>query len=477
MTSIIKVLGEPGTAKDTLLRMWLHLLPIKTIERSYLTAAGLRYSPDMQNADLLYIPDSPALQGEMGRQLRFNRSDDGGLTSEYAIRDPETGEMTTKVVTLPIKGLATTSNAITGDVALESGMWTLTTNPSAELTKRVKEEKLKLRAGERPLISDDDLNLWQAVFKVLVDEEPQEIPTVPYAQQLVNLLESERSESRRDPDKLCDLISLVAWMRRFQKEPDKRMEADLIDLYFALQLGLDAMTQTIGELSPKEQQIFEAVEGVVTCRDVADSTKIPYKTCYAYLEKLVDKGYLNQDKEKNRNIYSVLSTEKKPKSFLVSLGRNEDSPEQLLKVVLDTVRNSSTDKPQGEEQYSFIDPLKGCQITVKRNGEQNEIIIDPHTSEHPSPPPYQRRSSEPSKETIPESEKKPKSLLPNENRTEKSLFLYKHVLPGEPCELCGQLAVEWQIKTPQGQVLRRCNNCFVEMRKNLANADWQEETN
>lgn len=473
MTSIIKVLGEPGTAKDTMLRMWLQLLPVKTVERSYMTAASLRYSPDMQNADLLYIPDTPELQGEMGRQLRFMRADDGGLISEYAVRDAETGEMTTKVVTLPIKGLATTSNAVTGDVALESGMWTLTTNPSPELTREVKKEKLKFRAGERPLISDEELNLWQAVFKVLVEEEPQEIPVIPYAEQLVGLLESERSESRRDPDKLCDLIGLVAWMRRFQKEPDKRMEADLIDLYFALQLGLDAITQTISELSPKEQQIFEAIEGIVTCRDVADATKIPYKTCYAYLEKLVDKGYLNQDKEKNRNIYSVLSTETKPKSFLFSLGRNEESPEQLVKVVLATVRNSSTDKPPGEDTYSFVDPLKGYQITVKRNGEQDEVTIDTQRSVYPSHPPYQRRSSEPSKESILEPEKKPNSLLPNENRTENSLeslvkledivetswddsFYAKHV-----CGVCGyEKMTSRKAKTCRGETIWLCEDCY-----------------
>jgi len=421
MTSLIKVLGEPGTAKDTMLRMWIELLPIKSVERSYMTAASLRYSPDMQNADLLYIPDTPELQGEMGRQLRFMRSDDGGLISEYAVRDTETGEMTTKVVTLPIKGLATTSNAITGDTALESGMWTLTTNPSSELTKEVKKEKLKLRAGERSLISDDDLNLWQAVFKVLVEEEPQEIPLVPYAKQLFDLLESERSESRRDPDKLCDLISLVAWIRRFQKPPEKRMEADLIDLYFALQLGLDAITQTISELSPREQQIFEAVIGTVTCRDVADDTKIPYKTCYNYLEKLVDKGYLNQDKEKNRNIYSVLSIEKKPKSFLVSVRRNVESPEQLVKVVLDTIRNSRIEQLQEEDTHTFVDPLKGYQITVRQKEEQDEVTIDAQRYLYPSPTPAQCRSSEPSLESISDSENKPNLLLPSEMRSEKGL--------------------------------------------------------
>jgi predicted transcriptional regulator len=434
MTSIIKVLGEPGTAKDTMLRMWLQLLSIKAVERSYMTAASLRYSPDMKDADLLYIPDTPELQGEMGRQLRFMRSDDGGLVSEYAVRDPESGEMTTKVVTLPIKGVATTSNAVTGDTALESGMWTLTTDPRLELTEEVKKEKLKFRAGKRSLISDQELDLWKAAFKILVDEEPQEIPQIPYAEQLFNLLKSERSESRRDPDKLCDLIGLIAWMRRFQKPKEKRMEADLVDLYFALQLGLDAITQTISELSPKEQQIFDVFgDAALTCRDVADATKIPNKSCYIYLEKLVDKGYLNKDKDKGRNVYNVLSQEKKLKSRIFSLGIRDLSPEQLLKVVLDTVRNSSLDTPGGEstDPLTFVDPLEGCKITITRKGDKDEVVIvtekpdgsmETWRSEYPSPPLYPGRSVEPSKETASELEKKPKSRIPGETIRENTFF-------------------------------------------------------
>jgi predicted transcriptional regulator len=479
MTSIIKVLGEPGTAKDTLLRMWLVLLPIKSVERSYMTAASLRYSPDMQNADLLYIPDTPELQGEMGRQLRFMRSDDGGLISEYAVRDTETGEMTTKVVTLPIKGLATTSNAITGDAALESGMWTLTTNPSPELTKEVKKEKLKLRAGERPLISNDDLNLWQAVFKILVEEEPQEIPLVLYAKQLFDLLESERSESRRDPDRLCDLISLVAWMRRFQKTPEKRMEADLTDLYFALQLGLDAITQTISELSPREQQIFDAIKGTVavTCREVADNTKIPYKTCYNYLEKLVDKGYLNQDKDKNRNMYSILSNTK-PKSFLFSVRRDAESPEQLVKVVSDTIRNSRTEQLLAGDTYTFVDPLKGYRIIVRQKEEQDEVTIDTQEYVYPSPTPAQKRSSEPSKESISDSENKPNSFLLTENRAKNSLedIIFNTKELGRlttdfgigTCALCGfKGRMDWQATHHDGSWDLLCADCGCKLAKKM----------
>ena len=48
MTSLVKLLGEPGTAKDTMTRMWLHILlyAVKHVERSYITAAALRYSKE-----------------------------------------------------------------------------------------------------------------------------------------------------------------------------------------------------------------------------------------------------------------------------------------------------------------------------------------------------------------------------------------------------------------------------------------------
>jgi len=59
--------------------------------------------------------------------------------------------------------------------------------------------------------------------------------------------------------------------------------------------------------------------------------------------------------------------------------------------------------------------------------------------------------------------------------TNKPTCFYKHVTPAEPCELCGQLAVEWEIKTPQGSVVRRCNPCFVKLRRVMFNACWKEE--
>jgi predicted transcriptional regulator len=316
MTSIIRVIGTPGTAKDTMVRMCLELSHLSYIERSYLTAAAIRYSQNIQDADLLYIPDTPRMQGEAGRQMLFMRSDDGGLISEYATRDTETGEMTTKTVTLPIKGVVTTSNEVIAGAALTSGMWTLTTNADLELTEKVKEEKLKLRARERGLLPDAELDIWRCAFKLLLTEElPENNVIIPYAKELISIIGSERSESRRDPDKLCDLIALIAWMRRFQKPEEERDVADFADLYIALQIGLDAIRETMSGLSEKETQILEAliklchgsVQGV-SIRSISEETKIPYKTVYRILEdSLLEKGYATKDKEGNRNFYKSLN--------------------------------------------------------------------------------------------------------------------------------------------------------------------------
>jgi len=449
MASITKLLGESGTAKDTIIRMWLVLLPtIKAIERSYFTAAALRYSQSMKNADLLYIPDSPELRGEMGRQLRFMRADDGGLMSEYATKDNETGEMTTKLVELPIKAVVTTSNSITGDPALESGMWTLSTNGSKELTDGVKREKLKLRAGNKTVFPLDELEVWKCAFHILLTEEvPESLPRVPFAESLFEMLESDRSTSRRDPDKLCDLISLIAWFRRFQKEPEERDKADFVDLYTALQIGLDAIMQTMSDLDSKETQVFESVktgtigEGSlnVTIRYVTDETKIPYGTTRRYLEKLVDKGFLNKDKEGNKNVYSILEKNTEKKLFISVMDRYS-TPKQLTEHILGVVKNSPTLHGVGEQELIFFDPLNGDKITVRllHKNDEDKFTVETKSLEElennnddASYPRGELKSSERGTETRSDRQKEPKYLSIDQMDRKKRCSRCKKEIDGD----------------------------------------------
>lgn len=278
----------------------------------------------------------------------------------------------------------------------------------------MKEEKLKFRAGNRRLFPQEELEVWICAFNLLLNNDlPQHLPKIPFAENLITILESERSESRRDPDKLCDLISLIAWIRRFQKSSNSRDEADILDLYFALQIGLDAITQTISELDEKEQKIFMAVKEAgmteVTVKRVANETRIPYKTCYRYLEKLIDKGFLLKDKIQGRNVYSVFS-EKKPRDLIITQGRNFENPELLMKFILDPFQGFSLSH-QDTDTTSLVDPITGEKVNVT-TGEDEEAVITVENTTHPYP--YEKvRSSERSEETLLETEKEPKQLLPS----------------------------------------------------------------
>lgn len=470
LTTIVKVKGGIGTAKDSMIRLWWELLKkcLRCIERSYMTAASMRYSTELQEADLLYLPDTPNIKGESGRHLRFMRADDGGLMSEYAHMDRETGEMVTKSVCVPVKGVVTSSNAVTGDPALESGMWILETDSSEELTRKVKKEKLKLRAGKRKLFPEEELEVWKCAFHILLSDTDDPLPSIPYATSLLPILDSSRSASRRDPDKLCDLISLIAWMRRYQKPTEKRGEADLVDLFFALQLGLDAITQTISEFNPKEQQIYtavrKAIEEQATVRYVADETGIPYKTCYRYLEKLVKEGFLNKGKQGIKNVYSVLKGEE-PSKLIFAKGRSLESPVQLMEFILNRIQNFSPDIEGGEtytppEKMNIIDPISAGMITVTRQSDSYKIQITEKGVR--LDPPYQMRSSQLGEETLSEEEKKDSKLLPSQNislEDAPEVMRITAETKGE-CVRCGyQGAMEFQVTLHDGSWGLLCGDC------------------
>jgi hypothetical protein len=52
-------------------------------------------------------------------------------------------------------------------------------------------------------------------------------------------------------------------------------------------------------------------------------------------------------------------------------------------------------------------------------------------------------------------------------------FLWRIIPPAEKCELCGKLAVEYEINDIKGsQIFRRCQSCFNKMRCQLSKASW-----
>jgi len=400
-TSLLQLVGESGTGKDTIVRMSLFLLKnaVKCIERGYITPGAVRYSEVLKGADILYIPDIGRTEGELERSMRLMRADDGGIISEYAYLDPKTKQMKTDLQYMPIKGIVTTTNIQHVSPALKSGMWRLETSSDPELTKRVKLEKLKVHEGKREVLPSDseELKVWQKAFEILAKEVNVE-PEIPYATRLMDLLDSERSESRRDPDKLCELIKLVAMCRYFQKPEDKRGEADLVDLYIALRIGSKAIEQTIAELSREEKLILDTVkilcqgEGLeegVTVNQVFEvvSGKLGYTrdTVYRRLEGLVDKGYLGKDRKGRQNVYkplTLITDTKLVPTRTTRLDKVKDVAEYVRTLLSELVNSYEKSSGTGKEllEYSKYN---------KKLRKYNIELIDPITGENVIVSPYE----------------------------------------------------------------------------------------
>jgi len=57
----------------------------------------------------------------------------------------------------------------------------------------------------------------------------------------------------------------------------------------------------------------------------------------------------------------------------------------------------------------------------------------------------------------------------------KNAWVFRHVKPGAPCELCGKHPVEYLITRPDDAVLRHCERCFKELRSGVTKIRFVED--
>ncbi|MCK4823106.1 hypothetical protein KA005_45520, partial [bacterium] len=213
MDTINIAFGEIATVKDTMAKMIFRLTGVRVMDRGYLTAAGLRYSKDREEADVLYLPEAD-LKGEKGRQMRLMRSDDGGFEIEYAYKDKDSGLMETEKLKVDAKSIVITTNDVTFDEAFQSGAWLFQTDDSEALTKKVIPEKLGDYEERRKTLSEEDIKTWNCAFDMLArSDDIPEFVKIPYAKKLNDLFDTKRSASRRGQDKICELIQKIAILR------------------------------------------------------------------------------------------------------------------------------------------------------------------------------------------------------------------------------------------------------------------------
>ncbi len=382
--------GGFATVKDTLAKMIFHMTGTQIMQRGFLTAAAMRYSKSMNTASVLYLSEAE-MEGERGRQMRLMRPDDAGFVYEYARKNPETGVMETETGTVDIKTLLITTNDIAFDQALVSGGWVFNTDDGADLTAKVIDAKLRDFKEDKTVLSKEDVDTWHRAADILTN--PTEIPTkirIPYASNLDILFSANLSQSRRSPEKLCELIQDVAILRRYQKPMERRAIADIIDLFIALRIGATAIMETISEASDKESEICNVIgvtdkygEGV-TAKEIAHKAPYTSNTCYALAETLTSKGYLAKGKKGRENVYSIKNKLSDRSKLCLTLIKSLDTPIAVLKGCISIVypflelfnsdemckvyiSESQMEECKGLSDMRIIDPLKNSYIYLSLN--------------------------------------------------------------------------------------------------------------
>jgi hypothetical protein len=499
-TPIIIVQGDGGTDKDGLVLAWLELLvDVKAEMRSMVTAASFRYSPNLSSIDLLYVSDVQKIEGDFARELRHGRGDDLGNKSEYALKDPENNTMTTECVSIPKYAKVFTTNEVPKDTPLLSGCWLVRSDNSVNLTKQVQESILRRAENNFQQCTGREIELWRYVFHIMCTEELLEKPiVVPWARLLQVVLSANKSERRRDPDKLLGLIRTVAWMRRFQKPTERRGEADAIDLVTALRIGSTVLAETMSGLDKTKRKILHTVRNEqntngrgMTTREIATSVGVDQKTASNRCGELISEGYLLCDKYGERRYFihpSVLY-------FETGVGFPPKSQSELVKAVLEYSRSNQQPLPQ-----KMVDPITGhiANVTSTSSTTQTE----------PSTPSTKSLTNESSQEKMSLKETSEGAVQNNEisasnfnsdrnqspnNESEQGeqqtdcnethrVFIFELVNDDKTqCTHCAKWFMEGHVKaaeisteTPYGHDYL-CKECFEAMKGTYEKCEWQEK--
>lgn len=89
---------------------------------------------------------------------------------------------------------------------------------------------------------------------------------------------------------------------------------------------------------------------------------------------------------------------------------------------------------------------------------------------------FSKPNSEPKTENTPENIQIPEMcrIVDNSIVEDSPDFLWRRIPVAEKCELCGRLAVEYEINDVKGhQILRRCQSCFDRMQRTFGRSVWK----
>jgi hypothetical protein len=233
------------------------------------------------------------------------------LIAAAPIKDPQTGNMRTKVFTVEARAAfieATTASAVNHENATRC--FELTMDESPDQTKRI-HERMGLLRTERGLQLRREADAitrrnWNAQRLL----EPLPV-IIPFADRLT--FPSSWLRTRRDYARFLNLIEVSAFLHQHQREKrngglgsqGQAIVADVADYGVAYSLAASVLAETLSDVRRPLREAYERIRalcgegnGTVSRREIREALNVPDSTVRGWLMQLVELEHLESDASK-----------------------------------------------------------------------------------------------------------------------------------------------------------------------------------
>lgn len=367
--AIVAVKGDSAGGKSNLAKILTQIYKVKEVGRFSPTA--LEYGKIGQY-EILLIKE---LYEEDKTRIRLLSSSDGGYIASVTEHDPSSKKFRTSEYQIPPITLFTTTTRIDLDPQFSNRAWEINVDESPELTQRIygfkerkEDERIKrILIGSPP---DSSMRLLRAIVERL---QPQEV-IVPYAEAFRALLDPRDLRSRRDWDKICDLVHYSAFLYQYQRPRiNDTIVATLQDLYYALAVGLKSFQRTKKGIEKRIEEATQTILGFqkdFTRKELAEKLGKSDTYVKGIVKVLKEKAILQVTRYEGR-LEHLEVADRQSLSSLSSKSSLDTMTKEILQNALSHLQKRASSHP------AFVDTLKPEYFVASDPISGQRIELDP----------------------------------------------------------------------------------------------------
>ena len=317
------VLSQSGAGKSGLTETIERLCPPEDVVLlTRLTPQSLYYTePGFLDRKLVIVEERyGSLEADYSIRVLQSRKK---LIAAAPIKDPQTGNMRTKVFTVEARAAfieATTASAVNHENATRC--FELTMDESPEQTRRIHERQRLLRTERGLRLRQEAETICRRHWNAQRLLEPLPV-VIPFADKLS--FPSAWMRTRRDHARFLNLIEVSAFLHQHQREKrEGAVVASLADYEMAYGLAGQVLTETLSDLKRPLREAYARIrelslkgEGGVTRSEIREALALPDSTVRRWLGELVELEYLEADQGKQGKAARYALTGRAPKQELV----------------------------------------------------------------------------------------------------------------------------------------------------------------